>query len=243
VACGPGVERLAEEVQARFPSARKVVLSSDLHGGLERLRHELAAIAAGEVDVIIGTQLVAKGHNFPKLTLVGVIDADLGFARADLRAAERTFQVLSQVTGRAGRGGGKSRALLQTHAPDNPVLASLAGGDREAFYQAEIADRRAARLPPFARLAAIIVSSPNRGDAAAYAAAFRRSAPAEPAISLFGPSEAALPLIRGHHRYRLLAEAAKGSDLQNWLRHCLTAAPRPRASTRVQIDIDPQSFL
>ncbi|MCC6983378.1 MAG: primosomal protein N' [Bauldia sp.] len=243
VACGPGVERLAEEVAERFPDARTIVLSSDLLGSLDGMRQQLAAIAAGAVDIVIGTQLVAKGHNFPLLTLVGVVDADLGFAHGDMRAAERTFQILSQVTGRAGRAGGKSLALLQTYAPEHPVLQAIASGDREAFYAREIAERREARLPPFVRLAALIISATERADAREHAAALRRTAPAGEDVLVLGPAEAPLALVRGRYRYRLLVQVPRSFDLQSWLRQWLAAAPAPRGSLRVQIDIDPQSFL
>ncbi len=170
VACGPGIERIAEEVDAHFPQARAIVLSSDLMGGVRRLRLELEAIAKGEADIVIGTQLVAKGHNFPHMTLVGVVDADLGLANGDPRAAERTFQLLSQVTGRAGRGGHASHGLIQTYQPDHPVMQALVSGDAETFYAREIAERERAHLPPFGRLAAIIVS-------AAYAPRGRKPCP------------------------------------------------------------------
>jgi primosomal protein N' (replication factor Y) len=243
VPIGPGVERLAEEVAARFPDARSIVLSSDLSGGVDRLRLELADIAKGAVDIVIGTQLVAKGHNFPFLKLVGVVDADLGLAHGDLRAAERTFQLLSQVTGRAGRMGGASRALLQTYAPDHPVIRAIVSGDREAFYEKEIAERRAAGLPPFGRLAAIVVSGLERSEAQGYAAAFRRAAPDDPAVSVLGPAEAPLAVVRGRHRWRLLVQAPRSANLQAYVRKWLEAAPPTRASLRVQVDIDPQSFL
>jgi primosomal protein N' (replication factor Y) len=242
-AVGPGVERLGEEVGARFPEARVIVMSSDIAGGVDRLRLELASIAKGEVDIVIGTQLVAKGHNFPLLTLVGVVDADLGLAHGDLRASERTFQLLSQVTGRAGRAGGASRALLQTFAPDHPVMRAIVSGDREAFYDKEIGERRAAQLPPFGRLAALVVSGLEKSEAFAYATALRRSAPGDPAIAVLGPAEAPLAIIRGRHRWRLLVQAPRSANLQAWLRAWLEAAPKPRASLRVQVDIDPQSFL
>ena len=243
VPIGPGVERLAEEVAARFPEARTIVMSSDLAGGIDRLRLELSSIAKGEVDIVIGTQLVAKGHNFPLLKLVGVVDSDLGLAHGDLRAAERTFQLLSQVTGRAGRTGGASRALLQTYAPDHPVIRAIVSGDREAFYEKEIAERRAAGLPPFGRLAAIVVSGLERAETQGYAAAFRRAAPHDPAIGVLGPAEAPLAVVRGRHRYRLLVQAPRAANMQAYIRAWLAAAPRPRASLRVQVDIDPQSFL
>jgi primosomal protein N' (replication factor Y) len=243
VAVGPGVERVAEEVAARFPDARTTVLSSDVVGGVARLRLELAAIAKGEVDIVIGTQLVAKGHNFPLLTLVGVVDGDLGLAFGDMRAAERTFQLLSQVTGRAGRSGGHSRALVQTFAPENPVIAAIVSGDREAFYTKEIEARRAAHLPPFGRLAGIVVSGPDRASAHGYAGALRRAAPQSDVITVLGPAEAPLAVIRGRHRFRLLVQAPRNVDLQAWLRTWLAAAPPQRGGVRVQVDIDPQSFL
>jgi primosomal protein N' (replication factor Y) (superfamily II helicase) len=243
VACGPGVERLAEEIKERFPEARLIVMSSDIVGGVKRLRLELQSIAKGDVDIVIGTQLVAKGHNFPLLTLVGVVDGDLGLARGDLRAAERTFQLLSQVTGRAGRSGGTSRALLQTFAPDHPVMRAIVAGDREGFYAREIAERRTAGLPPFGRLAGIVVSGPDRASVQSYAAGFRRAAPAAPEIEVLGPAEAPLAVIRGRHRFRLLVQAPRNADLQGWLRAWLAAAPAQRSGIRVQIDIDPQSFL
>ncbi|MGV8840306.1 MAG: primosomal protein N' [Bauldia sp.] len=243
VACGPGVERLAEEVAARFPDARTTVLSSDMLGGVQRMRRELKAIADGEADIIIGTQLVAKGHNFPLLRLVGVVDADLGLAHGDLRAAERTFQLLSQVTGRAGRVGGASRALLQTSAPDHPVIQAIVAGDREAFYAREIEERRIAQLPPFARLVAIIVTGPDRGSARGHATALRAAAPSSETISVFGPAEAPLAVIRGQHRYRMLLHAPRSADVQAYVRRWLAAGPATRGSVRVQVDVDPQSFM
>jgi primosomal protein N' (replication factor Y) len=243
VACGPGVERVAEEVARRFPHARTVILSSDLIGGPQRLRRELTAIAKGEWDIVIGTQLVAKGHNFPLLTLVGVIDADLGLAHGDLRASERTFQILSQVTGRAGRSGGASRALIQTYTPEHPVMQAIVSGDRGAFYRREIEERRAARLPPFSRLVALIVTGTDRPEALAHASALRRAAPEDPSVTVFGPAEAPLAVIRGRYRVRLLAEAPRATDLQAYVRSWLAAGPKLRGSLRIQVDVDPQSFL
>ena len=243
VACGPGVERVAEEVARRFPDARTVILSSDLIGGWERLRRELTAIAKGEWDIVIGTQLVAKGHNFPLLTLVGVVDGDLGLAHGDLRASERTFQILSQVTGRAGRSGGASRAMIQTYTPEHPVMRAIISGDREAFYRREIEERRTARLPPFSRLVALIATGPDRAETLAFASALRRAAPEDSAVSVFGPAEAPLAVVRGRYRFRLLAEAARAVDLQGYVRKWLAAGPKLRGSLRIQIDVDPQSFL
>jgi primosomal protein N' (replication factor Y) len=242
-AVGPGIERLAEEVGQRFPEARAIALSSDMLGGVERMREELAAIARGEFDIVIGTQLVAKGHNFPLLSVVGVVDADLGLAHGDLRAAERTFQLLSQVTGRAGRAGGASHAYLQTWAPEHPVIQAIVAGDREAFYAREIAERRAAGLPPFGRLASIIVSAYSRADSFAFASAIRRAAPVDDAVMVLGPAEAPLAVIRGRHRFRLLIQSPRSTNLQAYIRAWLAAAPKPRADLKVQVDIDPQSFL
>ncbi|MDN2567754.1 primosomal protein N' [Aquibium sp. A9E412] len=243
VACGPGIERIAEEVDRHFPDARTIVLSSDMLGGVRRLRLELEAIAKGEVDIVIGTQLVAKGHNFPAMTLVGVVDADLGLANGDLRAAERTFQLLSQVTGRAGRSGHASRGLLQTYQPEHPVMRALVSGDAERFYAQEIAERERSAMPPFGRLAAIIVSANARAEAEAQARALRRAAPAADAIAVLGPAEAPLALIAGRHRFRLLVHASRRADIQAFLRAMLAAAPKPRGSVRVHVDIDPQGFL
>jgi len=243
VAVGPGVERLAEEVALRFPGARTIALSSDIVGGVERLREELASVARGDVDIVIGTQLVAKGHNFPLINLVGVVDADLGLAHGDLRAAERTFQLLSQVTGRAGRAGGASRAFLQTYSTEQPVIQALVDGDREAFYAREIAARRAEGLPPFGRLAALIISAGRRDDAFRFATAMRQAAPVDREVELLGPAEAPLAVVRGRHRFRLLARSPRAHDLQGYIRGWLTTAPQPKADLRVQVDVDPQSFL
>lgn len=243
VACGPGVERIAEEVVSHFPDARTIVLSSDLLGGVKRLRLELEAVAKGEADIVIGTQLVAKGHNFPNMTLVGVVDADLGLANGDPRAAERTFQLLSQVTGRAGRTGRKSHGLLQTYQPDHPVMQAIVSGDSGAFYEREIAERERAALPPFGRLAGIIVSADNRADAESHARGLRRAAPQTTDITVLGPAEAPLALVGGRHRFRLLVHGERKADMQGFIRAMLRDGPKLRGSLRVGVDIDPQSFL
>jgi primosomal protein N' (replication factor Y) len=243
VACGPGVERIAEEVEKHFPQARTIVLSSDILGGVKRLRLELDAIAKGEADIVIGTQLVAKGHNFPLMTLVGIVDADLGLANGDPRAAERTFQLLSQVTGRAGRTGLKSHGLLQTYQPQHPVMQAIVSGDAGAFYEREIAERERAVLPPFGRLASIIVSADSRQDAEGHARGIRNAAPQVQGIAVLGPAEAPLALVRGRHRFRLLVHGRRNSDMQGFLRTMLAQGPKERGSVQVQLDIDPQSFL
>jgi len=259
-ACGPGVERLAEEATLLFPDIRMLVLSSDFPGGIETLRAQLNAAARGEYDLIIGTQLVAKGHNFPLLTFVCVVDADVGLANADPRAAERTFQLLRQATGRAGRAERAGRALLQTWQPEHPVIAALVSGDAERFYREETEQRRIGGLPPFGRLAAIVVSAEDRGAAEAHARALARAAhrlpggkgwrvaplgghPRDDEITLLGPAEAPIAVLRRRHRFRLAAKAPRSADLQGFLRALLAAAPPPRGGVRVAIDIDPQSFL
>ena len=242
VACGPGVERIAEEVDRHFPQARTIVLSSDLMG-VKRLRLELEAIAKGEADIVVGTQLVAKGHNFPMMTCVGIVDADIGLANGDPRAAERTFQLLSQVTGRAGRTGLKSRGLLQTYQPQHPVMQAIVSGDAEAFYEREIGERERAVLPPFGRLASVIVSADTRADAESHARGLRQAAPQVSGITVLGPAEAALALVRGRHRFRLLVHGRRNSDMQAFMRAMIAAGPKVRGSVAVQLDIDPQSFL
>lgn len=243
VACGPGVERIAEEVVAHFPDARTIMLSSDLLGGTKRLRLELEAIAKGEADIVIGTQLVAKGHNFPNMTLVGVVDADLGLANGDPRAAERTFQLLSQVTGRAGRTGKKSLGLLQTYQPDHPVMRAIVSGDAKSFYEREIAERERTGMPPFGRLAGVIVSAATRAEAEGHARGLRRAAPQAADIFVLGPAEAPLALIGGRHRFRLLVHGERRADMQSFVRKMLMDGPKARGSVRVSVDIDPQSFL
>ncbi|MGV2974054.1 primosomal protein N' [Roseibium alexandrii] len=243
IACGPGVERIAEEVSDLFPQARTLVLSSDLPGGPERLKREMKVVEEGGADIIIGTQLVAKGHNFPKLKLVGVVDADLGLAHGDPRAAEKTFQLLAQVTGRAGRVAGGGKGFLQTYSADHPVIKALLSNDKHAFYQAEIEARRAAGLPPFGRLAAVVISGPDRNFAEGFARQLARVAPPDQAVTLFGPAEAALAMVRGRYRFRLLAMAPKQYDLQSYIRGWLSSGPKPTKGLRVQIDIDPQHFL
>ncbi len=241
--CGPGIERIAEEIAERFPDARRVLLSSDLTSGIADLRETLREIEEREVDVIVGTQLVAKGHHFPGLALVGVIDADLGLAQADPRAAERTFQLLHQVTGRAGREAIPGRGLIQTYMPEHPVMQALVSGDRDAFYAREIEERRKSTMPPFGRLAALLVTGSARDAVESYARAVARAAPPAAKIEVLGPAEAPLSVIRGRHRYRFLVKAAREADLQAYLRLWLAAAPKPKSDVRLSIDIDPYSFL
>ena len=240
---GPGVERLAEEVAARFPAARLAVLSSDLFGSARALKEQIALIAAGGADIIIGTQIVAKGHNFPLLTLVGVIDADLGLQGSDLRAAERTFQLMRQVAGRAGRADKPGEALLQTYQPDHPVIRAILGGDEEAFWRAEAAERRAASVPPYGRMAGIILSSPDVAQVFDFGAELARRV--EPLLRIgaqvFGPAPAPIARVRGRHRVRLLIKAEKTAPLQAALAEWLAQFKVPN-NLRLSVDIDPQSF-
>ena len=225
--CGPGVERLLEEVAARFPAARAALMVSDMLTG-PRAAAELAqAMTDRRYDVLIGTQIVAKGHHFPMLTLVGVVDADLGLAGGDLRAAERTYQLLHQVGGRAGRAEHKGRVLIQTFMPDQPVMQALAAGDRDRFLEAEAAARRGAGLPPFGRLAALIVSAADAEAADFAARALARAAPQMPGVAVLGPAPAPLAMLRGRHRRRFLVKAGREVHLQAVLRDWLVAgAPR-----------------
>jgi primosomal protein N' (replication factor Y) (superfamily II helicase) len=243
VACGPGVERLEEEAAALFPRARIMVLSSDLIVTAEHMREELKEITEGRVDIIIGTQLVAKGHHFPKLNLVGIVDADLGLSNGDPRAAERTFQLLHQVAGRAGRETGRGHGYLQTHQPHHPVMRAIVAGDREAFYANEIEARERTRYPPFGRLASLIISGPDRPSAEGFARRVAGAAPPEEAVRVLGPAEAPIAVIRGRHRFRLLAKAARSFDLSGYLRGWLARAPKAEAQMRLEVDIDPISFL
>ncbi len=244
-AIGPGVERLAEEVTARFPEARLSVLSSDLFGSARALKEAIGTIAAGGADIIIGTQIVAKGHNFPLLTLVGVIDADLGLQGSDLRAAERTFQLMRQVAGRAGRTAErKGQAWLQTHQPDHPVIRAILGGDEEAFWAAEAAERRLAGVPPYGRMAGIILSSPDVAAVFDFGGELaRRDGPLQRiGAQVWGPAPAPIARVRGRHRVRLLVKAEKGAPLQAAIAEWLAQFKLPR-DLRLAVDIDPQSFL
>lgn len=243
-AVGPGVERLAEEAAEHFPEARIAVLSSDLYGTARELKAQILAIAEGGADVIIGTQLVAKGHNFPKLTLVGVIDADLGLQGGDLRAAERTFQLMRQVAGRAGRAEAPGAALLQTYQPEHPVIRAILAGDEEAFWAAEAQERRAAGMPPYGRLAGIILSGEDAGRVFDLGNHLARNDGALRRIGaqVFGPAAAPIARVRGRHRVRLLVKAPKGVALQAALAEW-TGQVTLKSDLRMAVDIDPQSFF
>ncbi len=241
---GPGVERLDEEVRALFPQARVAVLSSDLFGSARALKAQIESIAEGGADIVIGTQLVAKGHNFPELTLVGVIDADLGLHGSDLRAAERSFQLIRQVAGRAGRAEKPGVALIQTHQPDHPVIRAILAGDDEGFWRAEAAEREAMGMPPFGRLAGVILSGTDLAQLSEFAQTLaRRDAPLRRVgAQVFGPAPAPIARVRGRHRLRILIKAPRGVALQAALREWVRIK-RPARDIRVVIDIDPQSFF
>jgi primosomal protein N' (replication factor Y) (superfamily II helicase) len=240
---GPGVERLGEEVKLLFPEARVAVLSSDLFGSARALKAQIKSIADGAADIIIGTQLVAKGHNFPLLTLVGVIDADLGLQGSDLRAAERTFQLMRQVAGRAGRAEKPGVALLQTCQPEHPVIRAILSGDEEDFWRAEAAERKAAGVPPYGRMAGIVLSSPSVEEVfeAGKALAARDAPLRKIGAKVYGPAAAPIARIRGRHRVRLLVKADKSAALQPALMAWVSQIRLPN-NLRLSVDIDPQSF-
>ncbi len=241
VAVGPGVERIADEVAALFPDARRAIVTSDTLWSPAKAAEFMGQMEAGEIDIVIGTQLITKGYHFPNLTLVGVIDADLGLQGGDLRAAERSFQQIAQVAGRAGRGSKPGRVFVQTHEPSAPVIEALVSGDADAFYAAETESRRQAHAPPFGRLAAIIVSSEDIGEAQSAARAIARAAPVVDGMEVFGPAPAPLAMLRGRHRMRLLVHAHRALDVQKVIRGWLGDVDWPR-SVRVEVDVDPYSF-
>ncbi len=242
VACGPGVERIADEVHELFPEARTAVVTSDTIWSPAKAAEFVARMEAGEIDIVVGTQLVTKGYHFPNLTLVGVVDADLGLSGGDLRAAERTFQQIQQVSGRAGRGDKPGRVLVQTHDPSAPVIQALVSGDSEGFYAAETEARREAAMPPFGRLASIIVSAEDQARATEAARMIGRTAPRHDNMAVFGPAPAPLAMLRGRHRHRLLVHAARSVPVQDIIRDWLGALELPRG-VRVAVDVDPYSFL
>ena len=214
-----------------------------MYGSARALKAEIAQIAAGAADIVIGTQLVAKGHNFPNLTLVGVIDADLGLMGSDLRAAERTFQLMRQVAGRAGRAEASGTALLQTYQPDHPVIRAVLDGDEEGFWKAEAAARQQAGVPPFGRMAGIILSGPDAAQVFdAGNALARRDAPLRAiGAQVFGPAPAPIARVRGRHRVRLLVKAEKSAPLQDALSRWIAQVPM-KGEMRLAVDVDPQSF-
>jgi primosomal protein N' (replication factor Y) len=242
VACGPGVERIADEVAELFPQARVAVVTSDTISSPDKAAEFVAKAEAGAIDVIVGTQLVTKGFHFPELTLVGVVDADLGLEGGDLRAAERTYQQVAQVAGRAGRGAKPGEVLIQTRHPTASVIEALAAGDRDAFYATEIEARRHAGAPPFGRWAALIVSSEDEAEAKEAARLIGGTQPSVHDVAILGPAPAPLSLLRGRYRYRLLLNARRSAQVQEVIRDWLAPLRFP-PGVRVSIDIDPYSFV
>ncbi|WCP14372.1 Primosomal protein N' [Sphingobium sp. AntQ-1] len=242
VACGPGVERIADEVKALWPQARTAIATSDTLSSSARVADFVKSVEAGDIDIIVGTQLVTKGYHFPNLTLVGVIDADLGLEGGDLRAAERIFQQIVQVAGRAGRGEKPGKVFIQTRMPTSEVIESLIEGDTERFYAVETENRRRANAPPFGRFAAIIISSENADDAAQTARLIGKSAPVIEGMRVYGPAPAPLSVLRGRHRHRLLIHATRSVDVQTAIREWLGNLAW-KSGTRVAVDVDPYSFM
>lgn len=242
VPCGPGVERIADEVKALFPDARTAIVTSDTMWSPAKAAEFVNRMEAGEIDIVVGTQLVTKGYHFPNLTLVGVIDADLGLEGGDLRAAERTFQQIMQVAGRAGRGEKPGHVLIQTHSPSAPVMEALVSGDAVSFYEAETEARRHAGAPPFGRYAGIIISAEDQKLALETANLIGRTAPRIEGMQVYGPAPAPLAMLRGRHRFRLLVHARRALDVQDVIRDWLGKLDWS-AKVRVAVDVDPYSFL
>tara|TARA_B100000902_G_C27116915_1_gene816585 strand:- start:74 stop:850 length:777 start_codon:yes stop_codon:yes gene_type:complete len=240
---GPGVERLAEEAQKKFSTATISVLSSDLYGSAKSLKAEIQKISEGNVDIIIGTQLVAKGHNFPKLRLVGVIDVDIGLQGSDLRAAERTYQLVRQVSGRAGRTDNKGRALIQTYQPEHPVVEAIIKGNDNDFWVSEAKQRKLACMPPFGKLVGIIISSTNLDNVMMLANQLKKNTHPLNILGarVYGPAPAPVARIKGRHRIRFLVKSPKISGLQDAIRNWVSTVSL-KGDIRLSIDIDPQSF-
>ena len=242
ISCGPGVERVAEEVLTLFPKARIAEITSDTLASPQQFEDLLNRIQNGMIDILIGTQMLAKGHHFPNLTLVGVIDADMGLAGGDLRAGERTFQLLNQVMGRAGRESKRGLALLQTYAPDNLILQALRQNDRDAFLTEEINARKLLKMPPYGKLVGLIISSKNNALAYKTAKLIAQKAPFMKGLDVLGPVVAPISKLRDKHRYRLLVKADKALKIQNILQKWLNQVKIPPI-VDVRIDIDPYSFF
>jgi primosomal protein N' (replication factor Y) (superfamily II helicase) len=241
VPCGPGIERVAEEAAARWPSARVVAVASDTLERPSAMAALVEAVERGQIEIVVGTQVLAKGHHFPGLTLVGVVDADLGLSSWDLRAGERTHQLLNQVSGRAGRAAAPGRVFLQTHDPNHPVLQALAQSDAEAFLETEADGRRSLGMPPFGRLVALILSGSNEDSVIQAGRDLARAAPSAPGLEILGPAPATMALLRGRHRYRFLIKGPRNRLLQPVVRAWLGAVKLP-SSVRIQVDVDPYSF-
>ncbi|MDR3450591.1 MAG: primosomal protein N' [Alphaproteobacteria bacterium] len=241
-ACGPGVERIAEEVKKRLPEARFAVMASDTLDNPQAAQELVDRMTRRDLDILIGTQIMAKGYHFPLLTLVGVVDGDLGLAGGDPRAAERTFQLLQQISGRSGRGEDAGRVLLQTTSPEHPVMKAIVKGDRDAFMEAELREREAYRLPPYWRLASLTVSGENVNEVIRAAQHLASTAPQREDLRVLGPAPAPFAMLRGKYRHRLMIQAPRTVNLSAVLRHWLAGVKLPR-HLRLLVDIDPYSFL
>jgi primosomal protein N' (replication factor Y) len=239
---GAGVEKIEEEVREKFPSARSAIVSSDTMSAAGALENLISMVERGEVDIIIGTQILAKGHHFPNLTLVGVIDSDMGLYGADFRAAEKTFQQLFQVAGRAGRGNELGRVILQTYQPDHPVIKALAGGDRDDFIARDLENRRAAKMPPFGQLIAIIAEHQREDVLVDFCRALAASAPSIAPGRILGPIPAEMYQIRNWFRMRFLVSGVEGAALQPAVRQWLAKVRQPNG-LRMKIDVSPQNFM
>ncbi|MER2520168.1 MAG: primosomal protein N' [Bdellovibrionales bacterium] len=241
-ACGPGIERIAEELRAVLPAARFSIMASDTLSGPQAAQELVRQMAEHELDLLIGTQIMAKGYHFPALTLVGVIDADLGLGGGDPRATERTFQLLQQMAGRSGRAEEAGRVLLQTTAPEHPVMQALVKGDRDAFMQAELQERAAWRLPPVCKLASLTVSGAHAPEVIALANELAAKAPQLADVSILGPAPAPFAMLRGRYRHRLMIQAPRSVNLPNLVRDWVAQVKVPHA-LRLHVDIDPYGFL
>jgi len=242
VSCGPGVERIAEEVASSFPDAKVSLMTSDNMTTMGKSGDMIEDATSGNVDIIVGTQIIAKGYHFPRLTLVGVVDADLGLEGGDLRAAERTYQLLQQVSGRAGREKQKGTVVMQSYMPENAVMQSLASGSRDNFISVESQSRKITNMPPYARLAAIIITGKNERQVMQAAKAIVAAAPLEDSVRVMGPVPAPIYMLRGNYRYRILVRTPRNINIQKWLRSLLSCVKTP-STVRIKVDVDPYSFM
>lgn len=240
--CGPGVERIEEEVKNAFPNARAMLMTSDNLTTPKAMEDAVNSIINGEVDIIIGTQIIAKGHHFPNLTLVGIIDADLGLEGGDLRASERTYQLLHQVSGRAGRESHKGRVIIQSYMPDNMIIKALSDWDREKFFAHETKSRKITTMPPYSRLASLIFKGKNETEVFFAAKNFVKTAPVAENIEVLGPAQAQMYRVRGDFRYRVLIKSPRNVNLQKWLKQAVFVTKVPNG-VKIKVDIDPYSFL
>ncbi|MFA5041317.1 MAG: primosomal protein N', partial [Bdellovibrionales bacterium] len=241
-ACGPGVERIAEEVKTRLPEVRFAVMASDTLESPEAAQKLIDRMERREIDVLIGTQIMAKGYHFPRLTFVGVVDGDLGLAGGDPRASERTFQLLQQIAGRSGRGEDEGRVLLQTTAPEHPVMKAIVKGDRDAFMNIELKEREAYRLPPYWRLASLTVSGVDMNEVIRATQHLADTAPKNDEMRILGPAPAPFARLRGRYRHRLMIQVPRNVNLSASLRRWLANVNLPR-NLRLLIDVDPYSFM